>query len=277
MGCMGKKGNRQAKGSVFALTSHIWAPLYKGGVDILERVGWRAIKAVRGWECLMHKERLRFVSTWRRIRGVVIPLLLPTWGLRRRWSWVLSELHNDSHKLQQEVFWVDLKKKPFTAGVVKCWNGLPREALESLSLEIFNPWQGKAPRNPIKFWSWPWSEKEVGPGDLQGPFWPNFFLWFCDFSVSFISPVEWKLCCLPLYYNIPLMEQKLLGYCRKYDALQHQHWKQAYKKSDFFHCAVLQSCCCGTTLWGIACHYTAATLLVSHKCKESQGGFFKRQ
>lgn len=77
---------------------------------------------------LGHKSAWCARKGWRGIRGDVIPLLLPTWGLRRRWSWMLSELHNDSHKLQQEEFW-DLREKIFTAGVVKCWNGLPSEVL----------------------------------------------------------------------------------------------------------------------------------------------------
>lgn len=146
---------------------------------------WRAISTVRGWECF-------------------IPLLLPPWGLRKRWSWVLSELHNDSQKLQQEEFWADLRKNPLTAGLVQYWNGLSREALESLSLKIFNPSQGKAPRNLIRFWSWPCFEQEIGPSNLQRSLLTYFFP-PCDSVtlsiISFNSRMKTLLCSLVLQHT----------------------------------------------------------------------------
>lgn len=43
----------------------------------------------------------------------------------------------NEHKLKHWMFWLNMKGNFFTVRVTEHWNGLPREAVESPSLEIF--------------------------------------------------------------------------------------------------------------------------------------------
>lgn len=114
-------------------------------IEALECVRRRAVKLVKGLEHKPYEEQLKELELFSLEEAWKRPYCSLQLSERRLWRggcWPLlphnsDRIRDNSLRLCQRMFQLDIRNFFFLKRVVMYWNGLPREVMKSLSLVVF--------------------------------------------------------------------------------------------------------------------------------------------
>jgi len=123
-----------------------WAPQFKKYEELLDRVHRRATRMMRGLDHISYEERLRELGLFslkkRSLRGDLRNAYkYLKGGCQEGGARLFSVVPSDrtrgkKHTLKHKKFRVNVRKNFFPLRVTERWNRLPREVVESVSLEL---------------------------------------------------------------------------------------------------------------------------------------------
>jgi len=116
-------------------------------VKFLERIQRRATKMIRGLEHFSYEDRLKELGLFnlekRRLQGDLLTAFQYLEEVYKQegnqvFVWIDSgKKRENGFKIKEGRFRLDVSGKFLTERLVRCWSRLPREAADTLSLEVF--------------------------------------------------------------------------------------------------------------------------------------------